>query len=393
VSIATGPERLTAGNCVPGHTAIGDDRWMTDDLRTRRFIAYRAAERILSGARPQSLRDRLDDLAATAERSHDLDERTDVYGDGVVRALERRVADLLGKPDAAFFPTGTMAQQAALQHWADRGNRVVAMHPLAHPELHEHRAYSRLSGLQTVWPTTEPRLPTPAELRDFDEPFDTLMLELPLRDAGFILPGWEQLDELLDFATPRWRVHLDGARLWESTVHLGRPLPEICERFDSVYVSCYKTLGGINGALVAADEDTVRSIKVWRHRYGGQLFQQWPAALTALAGLDRELPLLEQYVAHAKTVAAALAEVPGARINPEPPHTHQFQLWLPHSADALNEAGIRLAEQHGLALFGHWSEPGPLPGLAMTEVTVAGAALGWTPKEITEAVTALQALL
>ncbi|GFN04856.1 hypothetical protein Smic_34120 [Streptomyces microflavus] len=68
----------------------------------------------------------------------------------------------------------------------------------------------------------------------------------------------------------------------------------------------------------------------------GQLFQQYPAALSALIGLDRELPLLPTYVDHAKVVAGAMAEgfaaagVPWFRVHPEPPHTHQFQVWLPY---------------------------------------------------------------
>ncbi|GAA5002966.1 threonine aldolase family protein [Kitasatospora paranensis] len=367
---------------------------MTNDFQQRRFAAYRSAGRLLSGTRPQSLREGLAALADGPDPGYDLDQRPDVYGDGVVRALEERVAALLGLPDAAFFPTGTMAQQVALRYWADRtGSRVVAMHPLAHPEVHERRALTRLTGLHTVWPTAEPRLPTPDELRSCEEHFGTVALELPLRDAGFVLPTWSELTATVGAARELGaRVHLDGARLWESTPHLGHSLPEICALADSVYVSCYKTLGGLSGALLAGDGAFVREARVWRHRYGGQIFRQWPAALSALAGLERELPLLEGYVTHAREIAAALATIPGARVNPSPPHTHQFQLWLPYGADALAEAGLRLAEEQGLALFGHWA-PSAVPGRSMTEVTVAGPATEWSGDEVVEAVTALLALL
>ncbi|WP_280696455.1 beta-eliminating lyase-related protein [Kitasatospora sp. GP82] len=379
------------------------DTASTGGPRERRFAAFRRSERLLSGVRPQSIRERLTALSALHEPStdgaavYDLDQSPDFYGDGLVRTLEGRVADLLGKPDALFFPTGTMAQQVALRIWAERsGNHTVAMHPLAHTEVHERRAYARLSGLDAVWPTTGPRLPTATELLDLGENFGTLMVELPLRDVGFLLPTWPELVSLTAAARERGAaVHLDGARLWESTSHLGRTLPQIADLADSVYVSFYKTLGGISGAALAGPEDFVREARSWRHRYGGQLFQQWPAALAALAGLGSELPRLDAYVAHARTVAAALAEVPGARVFPEPPHTHQFQLWLPHPAKDLDEAGLRLAEEEGLALFWGWSEPG-LPGLAghsMIEVTVAAEALDWTAKEITEAMAAFLALL
>ncbi|MFC1418280.1 threonine aldolase family protein [Streptacidiphilus cavernicola] len=371
---------------------------MADEMKDpaqRRFEALRGARRLLSGQRPQTLRE---GLAGLAEAPYPLDSRPDVYGDGVVEELERKVAGLLGKEAAAFFPTGTMAQQAALRCWAElTGDRTVAMHPLAHPEVHERFAYAQLSGLRSVWPTSARRIATADEVADFAEPFGTLMLELPLRDAGFVLPSWEELVAVVGAARERDAVvHVDGARLWETAPHFGRPLTEIADLADSVYVSFYKTLGGISGAAVAGPEGFVAQAKTWRHRYGGQLYQQWPAALAALAGIDRELPRLDAYTAHAKVVAAALAEalagVPGARVFPEPPHTHQFQLWLPFAADDLTEAGLRLAEEDGTALFGWWAEPG-LPGLSCTEVTVAGPALEWTAADVREAVGRLLARL
>jgi hypothetical protein len=79
-------------------------------------------------------------------------------------------------------------------------------------------------------------------------------------------------------------------------------------------------------------------------------------------------------------------------VYPEPPHTHQFQLWLPYPAHALDEAGVRLAEETGTGLFGGWRDS-PLPGLAVTEVTVASPALEWTAKDVAAAVEALLALL
>jgi threonine aldolase len=316
-----------------------------------------------------------------------LDERPDIYGDGVVALLERRVADLLGKPAAAYFPTGTMAQQVALRCWAlETGSDVVATHPLAHLELHERHAYRDLTGLRGVWPTTEPRNPTAADLGSVAEPFGTLCVELPLRDAGFPLPDWDELTAVADAAHERGaRVHFDGARLWESAIHYGRPLPEVAALADSVYVSFYKSLGGFSGAAVAGPEKFVAGLKEWRHRYGGQVFQQWPSVLSALIGLDRELPRLPEYVAHAKTVAAALAEVGadvrGVRVYPEPPHTHQFRLWVPFDARAMRRAGIEQIEASGIGLFERWV-PGDPPGTAFTEVTAAAAALEWKPAEI-----------
>ncbi|MEU9669024.1 beta-eliminating lyase-related protein [Streptomyces bobili] len=368
-----------------------------DERRRRRWerrrTASRSARRVLARSGLQrTIRQRLALLDAAGE-VYDLDESVDVYGDGVVAALEAKVAGLLGKEAAVFFPTGTMAQQVALRCWAGRtGNPAVALHAKAHPEVHERQAFSQVSGLRPVVLTGEPRQPTAEEVRDCEEPFGALMLELPLVGPGHLLPSWEELTDLVEAARERDAVvHFDGARLWESTVHFGRPLDEIAALADSVYVSFYKSLDGFGGAALAGPSTLVEEAKAWRHRYGGTVFQQFPTALSALLGLERELPRLPSYVRHARVVAAALAEglaaagVPWSRVHPEVPHTNEFQVWLPYDADTVAEAAIRTAEETGTLLFGRaWDAP--VPGLAVTEIDVHAPGLEWNAEDVRTAV-------
>ncbi|WP_405880545.1 beta-eliminating lyase-related protein [Streptomyces sp. NBC_01136] len=371
-----------------------DPEETAEQKRERRGAAWRAAERVLwRPSYQQTVRARLTWLNEGAEGVYDLDRPVDMYGDQVVETLEERVAGLLGKEAAAFFPTGTMAQQVALRCWAGRtGNPTVALHALGHPEVHERHAFNQVSGLRPVRVTGEPRLPTAEEIRDFEEPFGALLLELPLRDAGFVLPSWEELCEVVEAARERDAVvHFDGARLWECAPHFGRPLDEIAGLADSVYVSFYKSLGGFGGAALAGPKTLIDEAKTWRHRYGGMILQQFPTALAALIGLERELPRLPDYVAHARVVADALrqgfteAGVPWVRVHPEPPHTHQFQLWLPYESDVLTDAGLRQTEETKTGLFPQsWARGGP--GLAFTEVTVASAGLEWTAEDVKAAV-------
>ncbi|MFB7649992.1 threonine aldolase family protein [Streptomyces sp. NPDC056084] len=366
-----------------------------EQAQQHRLAVFRSAGRTLAHHTvDHTMAERLTALLADGAEVYDLDAFADIYGDGPVAELERRTAEELGFPAAVFFPTGTMAQQVALRCWAARtGDTTVALHPLAHPEVHERQAFGQLSGLRTVHPTAEPRLPTADEVRDFEEPFGTLMLELPLRDAGYVLPTWDELVALVEAARERDAVvHFDGARLWETTAHFGRPLREIAGLADSVYVSFYKTLGGLSGAVLVGPESLIAQARAWRHRYGGQLFQQFPAALSGLLGLRRELPGLPSYVAHAKVVAGAIAAglaeagVPWFRVHPEPPHTHQFQVWLPYDAEVLSAAALRQAEA-GTCLFRRWfASPSGPAGLAVTEVTVSAPGLAWTAADVRAAV-------
>ncbi|NAZ76969.1 threonine aldolase, partial [Kineococcus sp. T13] len=98
------------------------------DRGEREVRAVQEATRVLD--RPTTtatLRQRLtaltDATGAAADLGVDLDAPTDLYGNGVATHLERRVATLLGTEDAAFFPSGTMAQQAALRCWAQHPGR------------------------------------------------------------------------------------------------------------------------------------------------------------------------------------------------------------------------------------------------------------------------------
>jgi threonine aldolase len=381
---------------------VGDDRTVTDTSehnehseRRRRLAAWRTSERVLWRTSAElRVGDGLAALASCAADVYDPDEPVDMYGDGIVAELERRTAALLGLPAAVYFPTGTMAQQVALRCWAGRtGSRVVALHPQAHPEVHERSALSVVSGLRTIHPTNRPRLPMADEVAECDEPFGTLMLELPLRDAGFVLPSWEDLVAVVEAARARDAVvHVDGARLWECAPHFGRPLDEIAALADSVYVSFYKSLGGMAGAVLAGPESLADEARAWRHRYGGQMFQQYPAVLSALIGLERELPRLPSYVAHAKVVAAALTDalreagVPWSRVNPPVPHTHQFQVWLPYEADVLNRAALAQSEETGVTLFRRWFPDGCPPGVSVTEMTVSSEGLAWTAGDVASAV-------
>lgn len=362
-----------------------------DSLRT-----MREARRVLDRpAQSVSLGESLTALVELAPEVYDLEAPTDMYGDGIVAHLEQRVAELLGKEDAAYFPTGTMAQQVALRCWAERtGNWHVALHALSHPEVFERNAFRRVTGLQPMRVTAEPRQMLAHEVRDLPEDFGALMLELPLRDAGYTLPSWDELVEVAQAARDRGAVvHLDGARLWECTTHFGRSLPEIAALADSVYVSFYKSLNGLSGAALAGPRALIQESRIWRHRYGGRVFQQYPAALSALIGLERELPRLPQYVATARMVASSMGDalresgIGWFKVWSETPQINEFQVWLPYPAEVLAATAVRQAEQTGTVLFqSPWWEPGVPPGIAVTDVTVKAPALDWTADEVRAAV-------
>ena len=349
-----------------------------DEVRARRTAARRGATRWLMGHGDLAPSAWLAELAAAATED-DLDR----YGDGgEVAALEREVAELLGKDAAVLMPSGIMAQQAALRSWADRASTdAVAVHGLSHLVVHELDALPELHGLRLQRLTSDPRQPTVADLEALAGPLAAVTLELPLRDAGYLLPTW---DELVAFsAACRDRgvpLHLDGARLWESTDHLGHSLDEICALADSVYVSFYKGLGGMAGAVLAGPSDLVAEARRWQRRHGGTLFVLLPYAVGARDGLRRRLPLMPEYAARARDLAAGLSALDGVRVNPDPPHTNAFQLYVDVPHESLAEAGLRIAEETQVALVLGW-DAADVPGWGWTEITVGDATLAWSLDE------------
>ena len=91
--------------------------------------------------------------------------------------------------------------------------------------------------------------------------------------------------------------HMDGARLWEAlsyytsthTVNADGSeaapptVQEVCALFDSIYISCYKGLGGITGALLIGNADFIVQSRVWLRRYGGNVYSLMPYAVSAYA--------------------------------------------------------------------------------------------------------------
>jgi threonine aldolase len=300
-----------------------------------------------------------------------------------VEQVERRIAELLGKPRALFFPSGTMAQQVALRIHAERtGRRAFTAHPTNHLDLWEQRGYAVVHGLGFQPAGRQDRMLTRADLDDVKEPVAALLIELPQREIGGFLPGWDELTAQVGWARDRGAaVHLDGARLWESQPFYDRPHAEIAALFDTVYVSLYKGLEGVRGAVLAGDEATIDHAGVWRHRLGGAIPDAWPFALAALIGLDEILPRMAAFRDHAVAIAGALTSGGAVGVVPDPPHTPLMHVLLPVPADAAEAASKALVEEQGLHLFTR-ARGESVPGRCRVELMVGENTMEFTPAEV-----------
>jgi threonine aldolase len=341
---------------------------------------FAACTRFLTHHYPRSPQQTLVDLAAFAPS----EARPDRYGRGeLIASFEQQIAELLGKPAAVFMPSGTMCQQIALRIWADRrGINNIAFHPTCHLERHEDKAYQLLHGLHGRLVGHPSRLIELDDLQAISEPLGALLLELPQREIGGQLPSWHDLVAQTNWARQQGiPTHLDGARLWECQPFYGRTYAEIAALFDTVYVSFYKTLGAIAGAVLAGPADVIAEARVWQHRHGGTVFQLFPYVLAAQQGLTDRLGRIAAYCQKAAAVALALQAIPQIAIIPDPPVTNMMHLFIRADHARLEAAAVELARETHVRLVRRFA-PTELPGYQKAEFVAGDATLDLADDEI-----------
>jgi len=308
---------------------------------------------------------------STYAQANNID--VDHYGKGhFLNEFEDEVAQLLGKEAAVFMPSGVLAQQIALRIHADSSELPqIAYHPTCHMEINEHQGYHYLHGLQANLLGERHRLIAIDDLDYLEKPISTLLLELPQRWCGGLIPQWDALRTLINQAKNKASYcDLDGARLWECTPYYEKSLSDICRVFDSVYVSFYKTLGGISGAMLAGEATFINTARVWLKRQGGNLHQLHPYAITAKMYLDQRLPMITDYVERASQIARLLQNIDNLICFPEKPQTNMFHVHLPLRLTNLENNRDEIARQAGIWMCGRFY-PSYLPRFKDNEQTTA----------------------
>jgi threonine aldolase len=253
---------------------------------------------------------------------------SDMYGKGaVIEEFQAKMARLLGKEAAVFFPSGTMAQQIALRIWCDeKGLKRVAYHPLCHLEIHEQDGLKELHQIETVLLADKTRVIELDDVRGMGE-VACLLLELPQREIGGQLPSFETLEAIAAYCREHGiRLHLDGARLLEVLPYYAKTAAEVCGLFDSVYISFYKGLGGIAGAILAGEQAFTDRAKVWKRRYGGDLISLYPYVLSADYYYQKRAACMGQYHEQARELAAWFGGCEGVSTLPLVPVSNMFHV-------------------------------------------------------------------
>ncbi|EUJ23669.1 threonine aldolase [Listeria grandensis FSL F6-0971] len=306
---------------------------------------------------------------------------SDIYGEGaVIENFESKIAEFLGEETAVFFPSGTMAQQIALRIWADRKtNKKIAYHPLSHLEIHEQDGLKELQSIEPLLLGTAERLLTIDDIRNLSEPVACILIELPQREIGGQLPTFAELEEISQYCHDNGiKIHLDGARLWEVTPYYNKSEKEICGLFDSVYVSFYKGIGGIAGAILAGSADFTDEARVWKRRYGGDLISLYPYILSADFYFDKRIGKMGQYYEAAKELAQRFNACNGVSTVPEVPVSNMFHVHFQKSVEVIEPVLAKIHAETGVGCSGYLqTKPGDTCGFELS----IGDALAEVPTE------------
>ena len=236
-------------------------------------------------------------------------------------ALEKRVAELLGKEAALFFPSGVQANQTALAVHGRPGSEVV--HEAgAHIFNYEEGAGAALSGLQLRPVVTRDGLLSPDQVREAIRPHSPYVLPTCLialenthnGAGGKILP-FETMRGIRSVADEAGLpIHLDGARLWHACCETGLSPADYGSLADTVMVCLSKGLGAPVGSLLAGPAELMERAWRIRRRFGGGMRQSGVLAAAGLYALEHHRDRLAEDHGRAKALAAGAREIGGIEV-------------------------------------------------------------------------------
>lgn len=319
----------------------------------------------------------------------------DVYGGGaLIEAFEDKIAALLGFPAAVFCISGTMAQATALRlACADRGKAPAALHPTSHIVVHEGSNYQLLDHFDALHVGERTRPWLAADLEAVPDKLGAVGLEIPMREIGGQLSPWDELEAIKAHCKKRGaHLHMDGARLWEAQAGYGRSAREIAAGFDSVYVSLYKGIGGLGGAMLLGSRAFVDRAAEWFRRQGGNLVHRSPYVVSAAMQFDARLAAMPNYFRRTELLYELLRAHPEIRVNPARPGANMLHLHLDVDRERALAIRTELAGRHGIWLFNRISH-GVLPGTSYFELYVGDNLLAVPEARLREALAIFSAAL
>ncbi|MDN5345643.1 MAG: threonine aldolase [Petrotoga sp.] len=247
----------------------------------------------------------------------------DVYDeDPTMKKLEKYAAEVVGKEDALFVPSGTFGNQLSIFTHCERGNEVI-LDDSCHIVVHEVGAASVIAGVQLRTINSDKEVMAPQDIKnrirkgedDLHFPSTGLICLENAHSNGRVV-SLENMKEISETAHEKGiPVHLDGARVFNAATYLNVDPKEITQYCDSVMFCLSKGLCAPVGSIVAGSKDFIQKAKKKRKLMGGGLRQAGFLAAAGLIALEKMRFRLKEDHENARYLGERLNEIPEISVN------------------------------------------------------------------------------
>lgn len=247
----------------------------------------------------------------------------DVFGeDPTVNKLEKMAAEKLGKESALFVSSGTMGNLCALMSHTNPGDEVI-LEAESHTYYYEVGGFARLAGISPRLVSGEHGIMTVDMIKKVIRPenihFPTTTLlcieNTHNRGGGTVYPV-SLMDEIAHFAhNLGWKVHIDGARIFNAAVALKVEAKELVKEADSVMFCLSKGLSAPVGSVLVGDKVFIERARKIRKMLGGGMRQAGVLAAAGIVALEKMINRLTEDHANARYIAGELVKINGLKID------------------------------------------------------------------------------
>lgn len=285
--------------------------------------------------------------------------------DPTVNRLQARVAELLGKEAALWFPGGTMCNFVAIKVHTQPADAVIA-EAMSHIIRAESAGVAFSSRVLVEPIATDHGIFTAAQMREavarlktvgtpYGPPPKLVCVEQTHNFAGGTVWPLDALAAVSNAARAEGlTLHMDGARLLNACVATGVAAADYAALVDSVWIDFTKGLGAPIGAVLAGSKAFIAEARRYKHVFAGAMRQAGIAAAGCLYALDHHVDRLADDHANARRLAEGLATIPGIEVITSVPETNMVYfdpsaLGISHAAflDHLANRGVRMGQVRG----------------------------------------------
>jgi threonine aldolase len=235
--------------------------------------------------------------------------------DPATNELQEKAAKLFGMEDALFFPSGTMANQAAIKLHTQPGDKLIC-DKYAHVYNYEGGGAAFNAGVTCKLIDGDRGMFTVEQLKeavagrsDIHVPFTSLVcIENTTNKGGGACWNFSELEKLQKVSKENnLAFHLDGARLFNALVAKNETPKQYGALFDTISICLSKGLGApIGSILLGSKEHIARALRI-RKLFGGAMRQVGFLASAGIYALDNHVERLAEDHKKAKEIGALLS--------------------------------------------------------------------------------------